>query len=111
MDIKRRDFLRTAGFSGVALGTGAAGIGVSGQAHAASAPPRRPRVLLKGGYIVTMDPKLGELRGDVLIDNGKIAAVAPGLTAGNADVIDARDMVILPGFIDSHRHAWQSAVR
>ena len=71
------------------------------------------RVLIKGGCIVTMDPRLGELpRGDVLIDNGRIAAVAPAFdTPDGAEVIDAAGMIVMPGLVNGHLHTWQSALR
>lgn len=70
------------------------------------------RILLKGGQVITMDRSLGDLPiGDVLIENGKIADVAAGIDAGDAEVIDASGMIIMPGFIDTHRHTWQSCAR
>ena len=45
------------------------------------AAPTGPRILIRGGYIVTQDPKLGQLRGDVLVDNGKITAIGKNLQA------------------------------
>jgi cytosine/adenosine deaminase-related metal-dependent hydrolase len=70
------------------------------------------RILLRGGTIVSMDDKVGDLvRGDVLIEGKKIAAIAPELTAADAQVIDARDTIILPGLIDCHRHAWEAQLR
>ncbi|MDA0636088.1 amidohydrolase family protein [Nonomuraea sp. MCN248] len=42
---------------------------------------------------------------DVLVEDGVIAAVGPGLTAGDdARVVDATGRVILPGLIDTHVH-------
>ena len=71
------------------------------------------RMLIKGGCVVTMDPQLGELpQGDVLIDNGRIAAVAPRLEAPDgAETIDAAGMIVMPGLINGHLHTWQSALR
>ena len=60
-------------------------------------------ILIKGGQVV--DP--GRVNGpaDVLIENGKIAAVGPKLKApANATVIDATGKVVTPGFIDLHVH-------
>lgn len=108
MALDRRDFLRLSAFGTAAAAT--AGIAAPRAAEAATAPTR-PRILLKGGYILTMDPALGDLRGDVLIDNGKIAAVGKNLSASNAEIVDAGDAIVIPGFIDSHRHTWQSQVR
>jgi cytosine/adenosine deaminase-related metal-dependent hydrolase len=70
------------------------------------------RTLIKGGIILSMDKAVGDLpRGDVLIENGKIAAVAPSVAADGAEVIDATDMIVLPGLINAHVHTWQSALR
>jgi cytosine/adenosine deaminase-related metal-dependent hydrolase len=69
--------------------------------------------LIKGGYVLTLDPTLGDLpNADVLIDGDKIAEVGHNLTAGpHANVIDARDRIVMPGFVDTHRHTWQTPVR
>ena len=109
MRMNRRDFFRTTGAAGVAA-AGGAGALTAGNASAATVP-KRSRILIRGGYIVTMDAKLGELRGDILVEDGKIAAVGKGLKASGADVVDASDMIITPGFMDSHRHLWQSSLR
>ena len=69
-------------------------------------------ILLAGGWILSMDPRIGELpAGDVLIEGTRIAALAPSIDAPAAERIDARGMIILPGFVDTHRHTWQSCVR
>src|SRR6185295_6864171 len=58
------------------------------------------------------DPSVGELaEGDVLIEDGSIAAVALRVDAGDADVIDVAGHIVLPGFVDTHRHTWQSTMR
>ena len=71
------------------------------------------RTLIKGGYVVTMDPRVGELpRGDVLIDGERIAAIGPHLDAPDgAATIDAAGMIVLPGLVNGHLHTWQSALR
>ncbi|MBL0423343.1 amidohydrolase family protein [Ramlibacter sp. AW1] len=70
------------------------------------------RVLLRGGWIISMDPAIGDLRtGDLLIEGERIAAVAPRIEADDAEHVDARDMIVLPGFVDTHRHTWQTCVR
>jgi len=70
-------------------------------------------LLISGGYVVTLDPRIGDLpRGDVLIRNGKIAGVGGGLAsrAPGARVVDARGRLVLPGLVDTHRHVWQGAL-
>jgi 5-methylthioadenosine/S-adenosylhomocysteine deaminase len=70
------------------------------------------RTLLTGGTVVSMDSTLGVLdSGDVLIENGVIAQVAEHIDASDAEVIDARDRIVMPGFVDNHRHTWQTAFR
>ena len=76
-----------------------------------SAPPRGDRFLLQGGLLVTLDPHLGQMRGDLLVDRGRIAAVAPAIDGGDAQIVDARDAIVIPGFVDCHRHLWQTPVR
>ncbi|MBN9738184.1 MULTISPECIES: amidohydrolase family protein [unclassified Pseudonocardia] len=70
------------------------------------------RTVIRNGHVLTMDPALGDLAGaDVLIEDGEILAVGPGLDAGDAEVIDATGQTVLPGLVDTHRHTWQSLVR
>ncbi|HEY7357177.1 MAG TPA: amidohydrolase family protein [Ktedonobacterales bacterium] len=70
------------------------------------------RTLLKNGTVITVDKQLGNFRrADVLIDGAKIAAVGPDLAAGDAEVIDAANMIVMPGFIDTHRHMWEGILR
>lgn len=69
------------------------------------------RTLIRNGTVVTMDD-LGIVPGcDVLIDDGAIAAIGPGLEVVDAEVIDASHAVVAPGFVDTHRHLWETAVR
>jgi cytosine/adenosine deaminase-related metal-dependent hydrolase len=69
-------------------------------------------VLLRGGRIISMDDSIGELpQGDVLIRDGRIAEVATSIDAPESDVFDASNMLVLPGFVDTHRHTWQSAIK
>ena len=70
------------------------------------------RILIKGGTVLSQDPTTGDLdKGDVLIDKGIIVDVGHDLPAEGARVIDATDHYVLPGFIDTHRHNWQSVLR
>ncbi|MEV6644111.1 amidohydrolase family protein [Amycolatopsis sp. NPDC051371] len=70
------------------------------------------KTVVRGGMVVSMDPAIGDLpRGDVLIQDGRIAAVAPEIDAAGAEVVDASGKIVLPGFVDTHRHTWQTAFR
>ena len=71
-------------------------------------------MLLKGGTVLSLDPKVGDFdTADVLIDGSKIAAVGPNLkdVPSNAVVIDASQSIVMPGFIDTHRHMWEGQLR
>jgi len=69
------------------------------------------RMLIKGGQVLSMDREIGDLpKGDVLIEDDRIAAVATEISA-DADVIDATGMIVIPGFVDTHRHTWEAAIR
>ncbi len=70
------------------------------------------RTLIKGGTILSLDPEVGDFSsGDIVIEGDKIVAVGPGLTTGDAEVIDATGMIVIPGFVDTHRHIWEGLLR
>ena len=70
------------------------------------------RTLIKNGIVLTLDPAIGDVSGgDVLVDGGKIVEVGRGLAAADADVIDATGMIVMPGFVDTHRHIWEGLLR
>ena len=79
---------------------------------ASTFPATEKQVLLKGGTVLTMDPTLGNFRNaDVLIEGTRIAAVGPNLAVNGAEVIDASNMIVMPGFVDTHRHIWEGLLR
>ena len=68
--------------------------------------------LLRNGTVITAAAEGEVLEGaDILITNGTIAAIGRGLDAGDAEVIDITGRIVLPGFVDTHRHTWQSVIR
>lgn len=70
------------------------------------------RTLLRGGYVITVDPGIQNLpEGDVLIEDDLIKAVAPRIDAEAAEIVDVKGMVVCPGFVDTHRHTWQTQLR
>ena len=76
------------------------------------------RYLIRNASLVlTMDPNLGEgvtgllTDSDVLIENDRIAAVGQNLNANGAKVVNAAGKIVMPGFVDTHNHLWQSVIR
>jgi 5-methylthioadenosine/S-adenosylhomocysteine deaminase len=70
-------------------------------------------LLIKEGYVVTMDPAVGDQPdSDVLVRDGVIVEVRPGLEASAPDVqvIGAHGRLVMPGLVDTHRHVWQGAI-
>jgi 5-methylthioadenosine/S-adenosylhomocysteine deaminase len=74
--------------------------------------PPTGRTLIRGGTVLSLDPELGDLeQGDVLVEGNRILAVGPDLSNGEVEVIDASGMIVMPGFVDSHRHIWEGLLR
>jgi cytosine/adenosine deaminase-related metal-dependent hydrolase len=70
------------------------------------------KTLIKGAEIVTMDETLGDLAsGDILIENGAIAAVGASLAAVDAEIVDGAGKIALPGIVDTHTCLWQTVLR
>jgi cytosine/adenosine deaminase-related metal-dependent hydrolase len=111
MNLTRPGFLRNASL-------GAAGGALVGAAPAPAVAPiprdagRTGRLLIKNGFVVTLDRTTGEgTRQDVLVERGRIVEIGPHLAAADAAVIDATNTVVMPGFIDTHRHTWEGLLR
>ena len=93
--------LTLAAASAVGTGTCAAAAGTSPSSW-----------LLSGGCILSMDPAIGDLpRGDVLVRDGRIVAVGAQLEAHGAERIDMRGRIVMPGFVDTHWHMWNTIAR
>ncbi len=122
----RRDFLKAS----TALGAGAAGLNLFASRSAGAhdndrdddrrdhddAPndsgKHKRRYIIRGGAVMSMDPKVGDFpKADVLIEGKKILAVGPNLHAGGASEIDARGRIVMPGFIDTHHHQFETVLR
>ena len=70
------------------------------------------RILIRNATVLTQDESLGEMAGaDVLVDGDRIAEVGHGLSADGARVIEADGDIVIPGFIDTHRHTWETCIR
>ncbi len=60
-------------------------------------------LLIRGGRVIDPASRL-DARVDILIENGRISQIGEGLKAKNAEIFDATDCVVTPGFIDLHTH-------
>jgi 5-methylthioadenosine/S-adenosylhomocysteine deaminase len=70
------------------------------------------KLLLAGGCVLTLGARTpNHKQADVLIDDGVIAEIGPSIRARDAEPIDATDTIVMPGFVDTHRHAWTSLLR
>jgi 5-methylthioadenosine/S-adenosylhomocysteine deaminase len=72
------------------------------------------RILLKGGLVLSLDRQVGDFaQADVLIEDGKIREVKPGIAVSGDDaaVIDAGNRIVVPGFVDTHHHFYQGLLR
>jgi cytosine/adenosine deaminase-related metal-dependent hydrolase len=70
------------------------------------------RYLLKGGVVLTLASRTpNHHQADVLVEDGRIAEIGTGLRARDAEVIELPDSIIMPGFVDGHRHVWKSLFR
>ncbi len=76
------------------------------------ADPKR-RILIEGGIVMSLDAATGDFeKADVLIEGKKILAVGPNLAASaNALVVNAAGMIVMPGFIDTHHHQYETVLR
>ena len=72
-------------------------------------------MLIRGGRVLTMDPVLGDFeQADLLIEDDVIREVSPSIDIGTfeaIEVVDASNMIVMPGFVDCHRHMWQTQLR
>lgn len=70
------------------------------------------RLLIRGGAVLSMDAAVGNfVQGDVLVEGKRIVEVAPRIEAPGAAVIEAAGRIVMPGFIDTHHHQFETALR
>ncbi len=110
--LSRRGFLCTGAVAAAAVPILMTTQAANAQAQPSLVPaPGRP-ILIKNGCVLSLDPAVGDFeRADVLVSGSKIAAVGPNLAAPEAEVIDASRAIVMPGFIDTHRHMWEGILR
>ncbi|REL37840.1 amidohydrolase [Rhodohalobacter sp. SW132] len=105
----RRDFIRNSGAATAGFLASAAFRNREQPAR----PPDGDRILITGAIVVTMDNELGNYESaDILIEEGHISEISEQIEQqAGMDVVDASGQIIMPGFVDTHRHMWQGALR
>lgn len=112
--LSRRNFIGAAGLSiagGLAASQRVAEAATQSAAKPEAQAPSQQQgeYILRGGHVLPIDDKIGELpQGDVHIRDGKIVAVAPSIKASGAEEIDASNTIVMPGFVETHWHMWNS---
>ena len=68
------------------------------------------RTLLKGGTLISMVDGRKPFKADLLIEGGRIANIDANIDV-DAEIVDVSGHIVLPGFVDCHRHVWQAQLR
>ncbi|MBB3228219.1 cytosine/adenosine deaminase-related metal-dependent hydrolase [Luteibacter sp. Sphag1AF] len=118
MKLTRRSFLSSSIAAAATMATGNAlsFFKDTGADHRGISTPSVPTdgrpILIQGATILSMDSKTGDFEsGDILIEGSKISRISRSITAPGAHVIDGRGRIAIPGFVDTHRHAWEGQLR
>jgi cytosine/adenosine deaminase-related metal-dependent hydrolase len=70
------------------------------------------RTLIKCGWLVTLDPRIGTVKGGELLYAGNaIEAAGQNLGTTADEVVDASDKIVMPGLVNAHMHTWETALR
>jgi cytosine/adenosine deaminase-related metal-dependent hydrolase len=104
------------GFLGLTAGALAAAAGTPARAQSftprTARLPARGEYLIRSAHLVTMDAGLGDIAlGNIHVRDGVIVAVGADVAAPGAQVIEARDMIVMPGFVDTHVHLWNGFMK
>src|SRR3569623_488791 len=71
--------------------------------------PDMASTLIRGASVVTMDPQGDLPQGDILVEGDRIVAIAPWIATDDAEVVDARGCIVIPGLVNAHMHTRQTA--
>ena len=70
------------------------------------------KTVFRNAHVASQDTLIGNQADlDILIEGNQITAVGRDLEVGDAAVVDAAGCIVMPGFVDAHRHIWQGAIR
>lgn len=71
-------------------------------------------ILLQGGTVIQLgqNDHLATIQSDVLVEGNRITAIGNDISVpSDCEVIDCTNKIISPGFIDTHRHTWETALK
>jgi 5-methylthioadenosine/S-adenosylhomocysteine deaminase len=93
-----------------------AGAASAGTPHPKSPIDRFPHmngnVVIKNGRVLQGDPARADFRpADIRIQNGQIVEIAADIVDDSAETLDAQGGYVLPGFVDTHHHLWETTMR
>ncbi|MDE2475560.1 MAG: amidohydrolase family protein [Alphaproteobacteria bacterium] len=112
--VSRRTVLNSAGFAAAGLALPADSLAATAEGDETARLLGQSRILLKRAIVLTLDPAVGDFAsGDVLIENGRIARIAPNIDASpdSAFIAELPNRIIIPGFVDTHSHSYQGLLR
>ena len=114
--ISRRRMLKGAAATGIVVCASGELFGQQPASRSAAGPtallPPRTDFVIRGATVLSMDANLGDLEtGDVHVRDGTIVSVGPRIQLGNVEVIEGRNMICMPGLVDTHWHLWTSLLR
>ncbi|HSI70295.1 MAG TPA: amidohydrolase family protein [Gillisia sp.] len=111
MKFPRRDFLKKSGM------LAAAGF-LPGSLSSFTTPNHQDVLkqnrtfVITNAFIITMDPAIKDVTGDILVENGEIKAVGENVSLPEGiSEIDGTHCIVMPGLIDCHWHMWTSLLR
>jgi len=76
-----------------------------------TAVPHEPPRVFRDALLVTQDPGRRVLRGDVRVDSGRITHVGPNAPREGAEIVEAHDRALVPGFVNLHTHVAMHPLR
>jgi 5-methylthioadenosine/S-adenosylhomocysteine deaminase len=107
----RREFLTLLAGAAASAKTTWAGAQPAPSSLTSSLPLQR-EFLIRAGHLVSMDPNVPDFApGDIHVRDGQIVAVGQNLDITSGELIDASEMIVLPGFVDTHLHCWNGILR
>jgi len=108
-NVSRRDFLKNSSAAAAGLFTSS----LYKPDISKKSLPKSSQILIKEAAVLTMDDEFGNFAtADILVVGDQIKEIAPEIEPGpGVEIVDASNQIIMPGFIDTHRHMWQGALR